>query len=325
MSYSELTPSEMCDRYTSNWWRTRFKNLRMDSYRRDTPNEFAYKEYLFDVLEDPVLNVNERTGVGCISKFGMSKTFDLSEKKMAMPYCRAVWTSFMLDEFLWIWKLGSTNIEDLEENHRRLWSKWASQDGDLGKIYGYVARGDYDDAARHPDQLESLITEISENPSSRRLVMSLWDRSLLKEQNLACCHGTAIQFHIDQRKAELSTTIMQRSADLLIGVPTNLAHYSVLTHLIASIFGYKAKQMHYTLGDGHIYLNHLEDSTMIERVLSFTEGCVPKLNIKLSDSIRDGYNDPYNVMTFINEDLEKGNFGILDYSRKLMNPGFELN
>jgi thymidylate synthase len=242
------------------------------------------RQYLH-LLRD-VLNYGEeredRTGTGTISLFGPQMRFDL-QKGFPLVTTKKTWFRGIVEELLWFLR-GDTNVNDLPESVQKIWDKWADEDGSLGPIYGNQLRafkrvkpeshvekfdgqdplagnvfcGTYTGAAlQNIDQIARTIYNIREYPDSRRHVMTTWSPGDLEDMNLAPCHGVAIQFYV--RSGEyLDCKMYQRSADLFIGVPFNIASYSLLTHLMARLTGYKAGQFVHSFGDAHIYQNHID-------------------------------------------------------------------
>ncbi|PYZ92974.1 thymidylate synthase [Salipaludibacillus keqinensis] len=196
---------------------------------------------------------DDRTGTGTISTFGYQMRFDLSKgfpvlttKKLAL---RAI-----IHELLWFIK-GETNIEYLKENNVRIWNEWADENGDLGPIYGKQWRSWPASNGETIDQLGEIIEQIKTNPDSRRLVVNAWNVADLDKMALAPCH-CLFQFYVADGK--LSCQLYQRSADVFLGVPFNIASYSLLTMMIAQECGLEVGDFVHTLGDAHIYLNHVE-------------------------------------------------------------------
>ena len=195
----------------------------------------------------------DRTGTGTISMFGYQMRFDLREgfplmttKKLHIPS--------IVHELLWFLK-GETNIHYLKENKVRIWDPWADEEGNLGPVYGYQWRSwpTYD--GKHIDQISQVIESIRTNPDSRRHIVSAWNAGSLDEMALPPCH-ILFQFYVAD--GQLSCQLYQRSADIFLGVPFNIASYSLLTHMIAHVTGLRVGEFIHTLGDAHIYLNHLD-------------------------------------------------------------------
>ena len=173
----------------------------------------------------------------------------------------------MVDELLWFLS-GSTNAFDLPERTQKWWTPWAKPDGDLGPIYGYQLRtcGNNLGKQNEIDQIQNVITQIKSNPNSRRHVMTTWSPCEINLMQLAPCHGTVIQFYV--ANGRLSCSMYQRSCDVFVGCPVNIACYSLLTHMIAQVCGLEVGEFIHTLGDAHLYLNHIDASIeMVKREL----------------------------------------------------------
>ena len=213
------------------------------------------KQYL-DLLKH-VLKEGEkkedRTGTGTISIFGYQMRFNL-ENGFPMLTTKKLHLKSIIYELLWFLK-GDTNARYLQENGVRIWNEWADPDGELGHIYGYQWRSwpDYDGG--HIDQISDVLRTIKENPDSRRLIVSSWNVGDLKNMNLPPCHAF-FQFYV--ANGRLSLQLYQRSADIFLGVPFNIASYALLLMMMAQATGLKAGDFVHTLGDAHIYTNHLD-------------------------------------------------------------------
>lgn len=246
-----------------------------------------YHDMLSHILTDGVES-SDRTGTGTISLFGLSKTYDISET-FPLITTRKINFDSTVDELLWFLS-GSTNVNDLPERTKKWWTPWVSEDGSLGKIYGHQWRH-----LPSGDQLLKLIKGLKTNPDSRRHLVVLYNPNDLDEMNLPCCHGSVIQFYLKEGK--LSCQMYQRSGDMLLGVPVNIASYSLLTYMIAQVIGAKPDKFHHVIGDAHIYLNHLDPVKSILRRESFS---APKVilnkdilsidDFKNSDIILEDYN-----------------------------------
>lgn len=190
---------------------------------------------------------SDRTGTGTISFFNPPQIrYDLSQG-FPLITSKKMHLKSIVHELLWFLS-GSTNNNDLKKHGVSIWDKWAADNGELGPIYGaQFHRG---------DQLNKTIQQLKENPDSRRHVITLWNPEDLEKQALPCCHGTVIQFYVES--GELSLSMYQRSADMFLGVPFNIASYALFLEIVAQVCGYKAKQLILTLGDAHIYSNHVE-------------------------------------------------------------------
>ena len=213
------------------------------------------KQYL-DLLER-VLNEgvqkDDRTGTGTVSIFGHQMRFKM-EDGFPMLTTKKLHLKSIIHELLWFLK-GDTNTGYLQDNGVRIWNEWADENGDLGHIYGYQWRSWPDYEGGSIDQISEVIRTIKENPDSRRIIVSSWNVGDLKNMNLPPCHAF-FQFYVANGK--LSLQLYQRSADIFLGVPFNIASYALLLMMMAQATGLKAGDFVHTLGDAHIYLNHIE-------------------------------------------------------------------
>jgi len=211
-----------------------------------------YLGLLRHVLEHGVRK-EDRTGTGTLSVFGYQMRFDLAAG-FPLVTTKKVHLKSIIHELLWFLR-GETNIAYLHENGVTIWDEWADANGDLGPIYGYQWRSWPTADGRYIDQITELLEQIRSNPDSRRLVVSAWNVGELDKMRLPPCH-VLFQFYVAQGR--LSCQLYQRSADLFLGVPFNIASYALLTMMIAQVTGLKPGEFIHTLGDAHIYLNHLE-------------------------------------------------------------------
>jgi thymidylate synthase len=233
----------------------------------------------------------DRTGTGTLSVFGYQMRFDLS-KGFPMVTTKKVHLKSIIHELLWFIK-GDTNVKYLQENGVRIWNEWADANGDLGPVYGKQWRDWKDNNGRTIDQLEQVIDMIKNNPNSRRIIVSAWNVGELDEMALMPCHAF-FQFHVANGK--LNCQLYQRSADVFLGVPFNIASYAILTHMIAQICGLDAGTFVHTLGDAHLYTNHLEQAR-----LQVSREPMPLPTLKLNPDIE-------NIDDFKFEDFE-----VIDY------------
>ena len=213
------------------------------------------KQY-HDLLKAVLANGNtksDRTGTGTISLFGYQMRFNLSEGYPLLTTKKIHFKSVVY-ELLWFLK-GSTNIKYLKENDIRIWDEWADENGELGPIYGNQWRSWSSPDGRDIDQIKNLLENIKKNPDSRRHVVSAWNVGDIDRMKLPPCH-ILFQFYVSNNK--LSCQLYQRSADIFLGVPFNIASYSLLTMMIADQVGLEYGDFIHTLGDAHIYLNHKE-------------------------------------------------------------------
>lgn len=196
---------------------------------------------------------SDRTGTGTYSIFGHQMRFDLGEG-FPLLTTKKIHLKSVIHELLWFLK-GDTNVKYLQDNGVRIWNEWAGPDGDLGHIYGYQWRSwpDYDGG--HIDQIKNVIEDIKSDPGSRRLIVSAWNVADLGRMNLPPCH-ILFQFYVNDGK--LSMQFYQRSADIFLGVPFNIASYALLLMMVAQVTRLQPYELVHTLGDAHIYKNHIE-------------------------------------------------------------------
>ena len=196
---------------------------------------------------------SDRTGTGTYSIFGHQMRFDLGEG-FPLLTTKKIHLKSVIHELLWFLK-GDTNVKYLQDNGVRIWNEWAGPDGDLGHIYGYQWRSwpDYDGG--HIDQIKNVIEDIKSDPGSRRLIVSAWNVADLGRMNLPPCH-ILIKFYVNYGK--LSMQFYQRSADIFLGVPFNIASYALLLMMVAQVTHLQPYELVHTLGDAHIYKNHIE-------------------------------------------------------------------
>ncbi|WP_400162755.1 thymidylate synthase [Brevibacillus sp. TJ4] len=195
----------------------------------------------------------DRTGTGTISVFGHQMRFDLSEG-FPLVTTKKLHTKSIIHELIWFLS-GDTNIRYLQENGVRIWNEWADENGDLGPVYGKQWRSFAGPDGKTVDQIQWVIDEIKRNPNSRRLVVSAWNPAELDKMALPPCH-LLFQFYVAEGK--LSCQLYQRSADTFLGVPFNIASYALLTQMMAHVTGLAPGDFVHTIGDAHLYLNHLE-------------------------------------------------------------------
>ena len=237
---------------------------------------------------------NDRTGTGTISTFGYQMRFDLSEGFPVLTTKRLHLRS-IIQELLWFLR-GDTNIAYLRENGVTIWDEWADADGNLGPVYGSQWRSWPAPDGRHIDQIVQVVDQIERNPDSRRLIVSAWNVAEIDRMALPPCHAL-FQFYVADGR--LSCQLYQRSADVFLGVPYNIASYALLTMMIAQVTGLVPGEFVHTLGDAHIYLNHREQVAL---QLTRTPRPLPVMRInpdvrsifgfRYEDFSLDGY-DPY--------------------------------
>jgi thymidylate synthase len=214
----------------------------------------TYLDLLRRILDEGVER-GDRTGTGTLSVFGHQMRFDLSNGFPAVTTKRLHWPS-IIHELLWFIS-GDTNVRYLQENKVRIWNEWADENGDLGPVYGKQWRKWESKDGQIIDQLTQAIELIKTNPSSRRILVSAWNVGELEEMALMPCHAF-FQFYVADGK--LSCQLYQRSADVFLGVPFNIASYALLTHMMAQVCGLGVGDFIHTIGDAHLYLNHLEQA-----------------------------------------------------------------
>jgi thymidylate synthase len=199
----------------------------------------------------------DRTGTGTLSVFGYQMRFDLAEG-FPVVTTKKLHLRSIIHELLWFLS-GETNIRYLKENGVSIWDEWADAQGNLGPVYGSQWRSWPTADGRHIDQLSELVQQIRSNPDSRRLIVSAWNVSELERMALPPCHAF-FQFYVAEGR--LSCQLYQRSADIFLGVPFNIASYALLTCMIAQVTGLQAGEFIHTLGDAHLYQNHLEQADL---------------------------------------------------------------
>lgn len=215
-----------------------------------------YLNLLDRILREGVQK-DDRTGTGTLSVFGHQMRFDLSEG-FPLLTTKKLHTKSIIYELLWFLK-GDTNVRYLQEHGVRIWNEWADENGDLGPVYGHQWRSwpDYDGGVI--DQIEYVVNQIKTNPNSRRMIVSAWNVAEVNKMALPPCH-TLFQFYVCNGR--LSLQLYQRSADTFLGVPFNIASYSLLTMMMAQVTGLEPGDFVHTTGDTHLYLNHLEQARL---------------------------------------------------------------
>ena len=251
----------------------------------------AYLDLLEDVLKTGVRK-SDRTGTGTVSVFGRHLRFDL-EKGFPLLTTKKVHTRSIIYELLWFLK-GETNTSYLKENGVSIWDEWADGNGDLGPVYGYQWRSWPDYNQGHIDQISQLINTLKKNPDSRRMIVSAWNVAQIDQMALAPCH-CMFQFYVADGK--LSCQLYQRSADLFLGVPFNIASYALLTMMVAQVCGLKAGEFIHTFGDAHIYLNHFDQ---VNLQLGRQPKALPLM--KLNPDVKDIFSFRYEDFTLENYD-----------------------
>lgn len=218
----------------------------------------------------------DRTGTGTISTFGYQMRFDLREG-FPLLTTKKLHLKSIIYELLWFLQ-GDTNVHYLQEHGVRIWNEWAREDGDLGPIYGYQWRSWPDYHGGHIDQIQQIIDQLRRDPDSRRMLVSAWNVAQLDQMALAPCH-CLMQFYVAEGR--LSLQLYQRSADVFLGVPFNIASYALLLMMIAQVTGLEVGDFVHTFGDVHIYRDHLEQ---VELQLERTPKALPQM--KLNPQIR---------------------------------------
>jgi thymidylate synthase len=213
-----------------------------------------YLDLLRRILDEGVAK-NDRTGTGTLSVFGAQMRFDLTQG-FPLVTTKRLHLKSIVHELIWFLK-GDTNVRYLQENGVTIWDEWADESGDLGPVYGRQWRSWGAPDGRAIDQIADLLAELKRNPDSRRLVVSAWNPADIPDMALAPCH-CLFQFHVAEGR--LSCQLYQRSADVFLGVPFNIASYALLTHLVARDAGLGVGDFVHTLGDAHLYVNHLDQA-----------------------------------------------------------------
>ena len=219
----------------------------------------------------------DRTGTGTISIFGHQMVFDLHEG-FPLLTTKKLHTKSIIYELLWFLQ-GSTNVRYLQEHGVRIWNEWADENGDLGPVYGSQWRSWPDGNGGTIDQIANVVRDIKETPDSRRLIVCAWNVADIDKMKLPPCH-TLFQFYVSD--GALSCQLYQRSGDVFLGVPFNIASYALLTMMVAQVCGLKPGKFIHTLGDAHIYLNHLEQ---IKEQLARSPYPLPTM--KINPEVRD--------------------------------------
>lgn len=214
---------------------------------------------------------SDRTGTGTKSIFGYQMRFNLDEGFPVLTTKRLHLRSIIY-ELLWFLR-GDTNVKYLNDNKVTIWDEWADQNGDLGHVYGYQWRSWPTPGGGHIDQIANLVKSLKENPDSRRHIVSAWNVADVDNMALPPCHAL-FQFYVADGR--LSCQLYQRSADVFLGVPFNIASYALLTMMMAQVCGYKAGDFIHTLGDAHLYLNHLDQ---VDTQLARTPKVLPVMKI----------------------------------------------
>jgi thymidylate synthase len=249
-----------------------------------------YHDLMNHVLETGTQK-HDRTGTGTISVFGYQMRFDL-EEGFPLVTTKKVHLRSIIHELIWFLK-GDTNIRYLKDNGVSIWDEWADADGNLGPVYGSQWRSWPTPDGRHIDQISQVISQIKNNPDSRRMIVSAWNVAEIENMALPPCHSF-FQFYVAEGR--LSCQLYQRSADIFLGVPFNIASYALLTMMTAQVCGLKPGDFIHTLGDAHLYNNHLEQAR-----LQLSRELRPLPVMKLNPEIR-------NILDFTYEDFSLENY-----------------
>ncbi len=225
----------------------------------------------------------DRTGTGTVSVFGYQMRFDLSAG-FPVVTTKKLHLRSIIHELLWFLK-GDTNIRYLKDNGVSIWDEWADANGELGPVYGYQWRNWPTPDGRHIDQIAQIIQQLKTNPDSRRIIVSAWNVADIENMALPPCHAF-FQFYVAEGK--LSCQLYQRSADIFLGVPFNIASYALLTLMVAQVTGLQPGEFIHTLGDAHLYSNHLEQ---VELQLSREPYPLPQM--KLNPAVTDLFDFTY--------------------------------
>lgn len=264
-----------------------------ESNRKFVENEGKmnqYLELLKHVKENGTVK-SDRTGTGTTSCFGYQMRFNLAEG-FPLLTTKKLHLRSIIHELLWFLK-GDTNIKYLKDNGVKIWDAWADENGDLGPVYGYQWRSWPNPDGSQTDQIEKLIDSLKNNPDSRRHIVSAWNPSFIDDMALPPCH-CLFQFYVADGK--LSCQLYQRSADVFLGVPFNIASYAILTMMIAQVCGYEVGDFVHTFGDVHIYSNHMEQAD-----IQLSRDSRPLPQLKLNPEIK-------NLMDFTFEDFTLENY-----------------
>ncbi|HEY7912987.1 MAG TPA: thymidylate synthase [Blastocatellia bacterium] len=241
-----------------------------------------YLDLMAHVLEKGVKK-NDRTGTGTLAVFGYQMRFDL-EKGFPALTTKKLHLKSIIHELLWFLK-GDTNVRYLQERGVSIWNEWADETGDLGPVYGAQWRRWRAADGREIDQISRVIDQIKKDPDSRRLIVSAWNAGELERMALQPCH-VLFQFYVVEGR--LSVQVYQRSADIFLGVPFNIASYALLLMMIAQVTDLKPGELVHTLGDAHLYLNHLEQAS-----LQLTREPLSPPRMKINQEVRSIFDFKY--------------------------------
>lgn len=250
-----------------------------------------YHDLLSHILDHGV-HKEDRTGTGTISVFGYQMRFDLSEGFPCIT-TKKLHLRSIIHELLWFIK-GETNIAYLKENGVSIWDEWADANGELGPVYGSQWRSWPAPDGRQIDQITQVIDQIKNNPDSRRMIVSAWNVGLIDQMALPPCHAF-FQFYVAEGK--LSCQLYQRSADTFLGVPFNIASYALLTMMLAQVCGLQPGEFVHTLGDAHLYSNHIEQAK-----LQLTRDFRPLPTMKINPEVKSLFDFTYEDFELLNYD-----------------------
>ncbi|HLT08233.1 MAG TPA: thymidylate synthase [Cyclobacteriaceae bacterium] len=250
-----------------------------------------YHQLLQHILDHGVQK-GDRTGTGTLSVFGYQMRFDL-EKGFPLVTTKKCHVRSIVHELLWFLN-GDTNIKYLNDNKVTIWDEWANEKGDLGPVYGYQWRHWPDGKGGEIDQIKNLIHQIKTKPDSRRLIVNAWNVADVDEMALPPCH-LLFQFYVANGK--LSCQLYQRSADVFLGVPFNIASYALLTMMVAQVCDLEVGEFVHTFGDAHLYSNHLEQAR-----LQLSRTCRTLPQMKLNPKIKDIFGFTYEDFELLNYD-----------------------
>ncbi len=253
-------------------------------------NMKQYHQFMTHILEKGIKK-EDRTGTGTVSVFGYQMRFDLNDG-FPLVTTKKVHLKSIIHELLWFLK-GDTNISYLKENGVSIWDEWADKDGNLGPVYGSQWRSWKTADGNSVDQISELIEQLKKNPNSRRLIVTAWNPGEIPKMALPPCHAF-FQFYVSENK--LSCQLYQRSADVFLGVPFNIASYALFTMMVAQVCNLKLGDFVHTFGDAHLYLNHIEQTKL---QLSRTTYPLPKMKIN---------SDVKNIFEFKYEDFTLENY-----------------
>lgn len=250
-----------------------------------------YLDLMRHILDHGVKK-EDRTGTGTLSVFGHQMRFDLQEG-FPVTTTKKLHLRSIIHELLWFLK-GDTNIQYLKENKVRIWDEWADENGDLGPVYGHQWRSWPTPDGRSIDQIKQILHQIKNTPDSRRIIVSAWNVADVENMALPPCHAL-FQFYV--AKGKLSCQLYQRSADVFLGVPFNIASYALLTMMVARVCDLELGEFIHTFGDAHLYTNHLEQAG-----LQLSRNSRPLPTMKINPTVKDLFSFRYEDFELINYD-----------------------